>query len=136
MTRRFAFKPSSFSRLSKSAAVAALGLICVSSGAYAQNLAFMHNSPISYMRDKDLASLTKALNTALDGSADGQSSDWSNDGLGNSVPIKATVTPKDTADQGGMHCRHVAVTLSAKNQDQSWLPLFCKTAQGWKMQKR
>jgi surface antigen len=87
------------------------------------------------MRDKDLASLTQTLNKALDASADGQTTEWTNDGLGNSVPIKASLTPKDTADQNGMHCRHVAVTVSAKSQDQSWLPLFCKTGQGWKMQK-
>ena len=104
--------------------------------AVAQNLAFMHNSPISFMRDKDLASLTKTLNGVLDSSADGQTTEWTNEGTGNSVPIKGTLTPKDTDDQNGMHCRHLAVTLSAKSQDQSWLPLFCKTAQGWKMQKR
>jgi hypothetical protein len=136
MTRRIAFKPSSFSRLPKPAIVAALVLLTGSADVFAQNLGFMHSSPITYLRTKDLASLTKTLDTALDGSADGQSTDWSNDGLGNSVPIKATLTPKDTADQNGMHCRHVAVTISAKDQDQSWLPLFCKTAQGWKMQKR
>lgn len=136
MPRRLVFKPSALSRSPKCATVAALALMSFSVSVYAQNLAFMHNSPITYMRDKDLASLTKTLNAALDGSPDGQSADWSNEGLGNSVPIKGTVTPKDTADQNGMHCRHVAVTLNAKDQDQSWLPLFCKTAQGWKMQKR
>lgn len=123
-------------RLSKLVAVSALAALAYADVASAQNLAFMHNSPLTYMRDKDLASLTKTLNAALDGAPDGQTADWSNEGLGNSVPIKGSVTPKDTADQNGMHCRHVAVTLSAKNQDQSWLPLFCKTAQGWKMQKR
>ncbi|RKP54840.1 hypothetical protein D7S86_14510 [Pararobbsia silviterrae] len=104
--------------------------------ASAQNLGFMHSSPITFMRDKDVASLQQALHTALDNNADGQSSEWTNEGLGNPVPIKATITPKDNADEKGMHCRHATVTVTAKSQDQSWLPLFCKTAQGWKMERQ
>lgn len=117
-----------------SVAVASVAFFA-SAAAFAQNLGFMHSSPITYMRDKDVASLSTALHTALDNNADGQATEWTNEGLANSVAIKATITPKDSVDQSGMHCRHAAVTLNAKSQDQSWQPLFCKTAQGWKIQK-
>jgi len=120
----------------------ALGIACAvtltlsyAGGAWAQNMAFLRNSPLTYMRDKDMASLKTALAGVLDNSADGQSTEWTNEGTGNSVAIKATLTPKDTDDQNGMHCRHVAVAMTAKGQDQGWLPLFCKTAQGWKIAK-
>ena len=136
MSSRLISLSPSRNRLLKLVAIAAVAGCTYTGSAFAQNLAFMHNSPLTYMRDKDLASLTKTLNTALDSAPDGQTAEWTNEGLGNSVPIKGTLTPKDTADQNGMHCRHIAVTLSAKNQDQSWVPLFCKTGQAWKMQKR
>jgi surface antigen len=106
------------------------------STAHAQNLGFMHDSPIAFMKQKDMASLHDALSAALDKSADGQTTEWSNTGLGNSVPITATITPKDAVQDGGMNCRHVAVQLNARNQQQNWQPLFCKSAQGWKIQKR
>ena len=148
MFRRLASKPLSVARAPRathyvikrvarsgvSVAVASVAFFACTA-AFAQNLGFMHSSPITFMHDKDVASLSTALHTALDNNTDGQSSDWTNEGLGNSVAIKATITPKDSADQNGMHCRHASVTLNAKSQDQSWLPLFCKTAQGWKIQK-
>jgi len=116
-------------------AALAIALACMST-AHAQNLAFMHDSPISFMKQKDMASLTEALHAALDKSTDGQTSDWSNAGLGNSVPITATITPKDKVEDQGMSCRHAAIQLTARNQQQGWQPLFCKTSSGWKLQKR
>jgi hypothetical protein len=112
-----------------------VALACMST-AHAQNLGFMHDSPISFMKQKDMTSLTDALHAALDKSTDGQTSDWSNQGLGNSVPITATITPKDGLQDQGMTCRHVAIQLTARNQQQGWQPLFCKTSTGWKLQKR
>jgi surface antigen len=108
---------------------------CMSS-AQAQNLGFMHDSPITFMKQKDMASLTEALNGVLDNSPDGQTSEWTNTGLGNAVPISGTMTPKDRLEDQGMKCRHVAIQLTARNQQQAWQPLFCKTSAGWKLQKR
>ncbi|CAB3796727.1 hypothetical protein [Pararobbsia alpina] len=112
-----------------------VALACIST-AHAQNLGFMHDSPISFMKQKDMASLKASLSTALDQATDGQTSEWSNQGLGNAVPITATITPKDHLENKGMSCRHVAIQLSARNQQQVWQPLFCKTSEGWKLQKR
>jgi surface antigen len=117
------------------AAPAFVALACVST-AHAQNLGFMHDSPISFMKQKDIASLTEALNAALDKGTEGQTSEWSNKGLGNGVPITATITPKDALQDKAMSCRHVAIQLMARNQQQSWQPLYCKTPGGWKLQKR
>lgn len=114
-----------------------LGCACgFVSMAHAQNLGFLHDSPISFMKQKDMASLTTALDEALDKNADGQTSEWSNQGLGNPVPITGSITPKDALEDNGLNCRHLAVRLSARNQEQNWQPLYCKTAQGWKIQKR
>ena len=117
------------------AGAAFVALACMST-AHAQNLGFMHDSPISFMKQKDMASLAEALNAALDKGTDGQTSEWSNEGLGNSVPITATITPKDGLEDKGMTCRHVAIQLTARNQQQGWQPLYCKTPAGWKLQKR
>jgi surface antigen len=121
--------------LRRTAGPALVALACINT-AQAQNLGFMHDSPISFMKQKDMASLTQALHAALDQSADGQAHEWSNKDLGNSVPITATITPKDGLEDQGMHCRHVAIQLVARNQQQAWEPLFCKTSAGWKLQKR
>jgi hypothetical protein len=127
-------------RVRRRSASLALALLAGAGGgistAYAQNLGFLHDSPISFMKQKDMASLTTALNEALDKNTDGQTSDWNNQGLGNSVPITATITPKDALKEQGTDCRHVAVQLNARNQQQNWQPLYCKSPQGWKIQKR
>lgn len=120
----------------RSAACAGFAVLACMSAAQAQNLGFMHDSPITFMKQKDMASLTEALNTALDSSTDGQTSEWSNTGLGNAVPITATMTPKDRLEDKGMTCRHASIQLMARNQQQTWQPLFCKTSAGWKLQKR
>jgi surface antigen len=116
---------------------AALGYVGLhGSTAHAQNLGFLHDSPIAFMKERDMASLTTALGEALDKNADGQMSEWNNEGLGNSVPIKGTITPKDAVQEKGLNCRHVEVQLTARNQEQGWQPLYCKSPQGWKIQKR
>jgi len=121
--------------LRSTAAAIVTALTCMSV-AQAQNLGFMHDSPITFMKQKDMASLTEALNAALENSSDGQTSEWTNTGLGNAVPISGTMTPKDRLEDKGMTCRHVALQLTARNQQQAWQPLFCKTSAGWKLQKR
>lgn len=112
-----------------------VALVCMST-AHAQNLGFMHDSPLTFMKQKDMESLKTALSAALDKGADGQTSEWSNTGLGNAVPITATITPKDALEDKGLNCRHAAIQLNARNQQQNWQPLFCKTPTGWKLQKR
>jgi surface antigen len=105
--------------------------------AYAANLGFLSNSPISYMKDRDLQALNKAAGQALNTKQDGEALDWSNEGAGNSVAIKGTITPNDTEKSGEQTCRKVAIVAIAKGQTQTWSPTACREGEGkWKLKKQ
>jgi surface antigen len=108
-------------------------LLAASVGAYAANLGFLGNTPISYMKQRDIDSVF----SALDGKQDGEAATWVNDGTGNSVHIDATITPQSTAKDGDRTCRDVAVVLNAKGQSMTLRPQFCRAGSGaWQLQKK
>ena len=116
---------------------AAAALLALSTGATAANLGFLNNTPITYMKQRDLQALNSAARTALETKEDGQSLEWSNQGAGNPVPIKGTVTPLDTVKDGDRTCRKITLVAIAKGQTQTWTPTACKTGNGkWQLQKQ
>ena len=80
------------------------------------------NTPISYMKERDLQQLNRAARTALAGEA----LDWNNDGTGNLVHVTGTITPLDTKKDGDRSCRTLAIVAKAKGQTQTWSPTACK----------
>jgi surface antigen len=120
-----------------SRAVAAAALVAVSVGASAANLGFLNNTPITYMKQRDLQALNNAAQTALNTKQDGESLDWDNKGAGNTVPINGTITPHDSFDAQGMKCRKITLVAHAKGQTQTWTPSACKHSDGkWKLLKQ
>jgi surface antigen len=112
-------------------------LLATVSVASAANLGFLNNSPISYMKPPDLQALNKAARTALETKQDGESLDWSNEGAGNPVAIKGTVTPVSTEKNGDQTCRKVQLVAIAKGQTQTWAPTACKVGSGkWQLKKQ
>lgn len=112
-------------------------LLAASVGAYAANLGFLGDTPISYMKQRDIDSVKTAVLSALDAKQDGESASWVNEGTGNSVRIEASITPQGTAKDGDRTCRDVAVVLNAKGQSMSLRPQFCRDASGpWQLQKK
>ncbi|HZZ10221.1 MAG TPA: RT0821/Lpp0805 family surface protein [Paraburkholderia sp.] len=106
-------------------------------GAQAANLGFLNDTPISYMKQRDIDSVKKAVFTALDQKQDGESVSWVNEGTGNSVKIDATITVAGTAKDGARTCRDAAVVLNAKGQSMNLRPQFCKQGSGtWVLQKK
>jgi surface antigen len=107
-------------------------------GAYAANLGFLNDTPIAYMKQRDIDSVKAAVDKALDQKQDGESATWVNDGTGNSVHIEATITPQSTAKDGERTCRDTTVVLSAKGQSMNLKPQFCReSASGpWRLQKK
>ncbi|CAN7538362.1 hypothetical protein LJR034_003672 [Caballeronia sp. LjRoot34] len=97
-------------------------------GSYAANLGFLMDSPISYMKQRDLQQLNRAARTALDSKQDGEALDWNNNGTGNPVHVEGTITPLNTRKDGDRSCRTVAIVAKAKGQTQSWAPTACKDA--------
>jgi len=105
--------------------------------AQAANLGFLKHTPISYMKERDMQLLNKAARTALDTKEDGQSLDWSNEGAGNPVSIKGTITPTSTNKSGERTCRAITIVAVAKGQTQSWSPNVCKQGGGnWQLQQQ
>jgi surface antigen len=89
------------------------------------------------MKPRDMASIKHALTEVLNTKGDGQTSQWSNAGTGNSVKIEASMTPERTIHEAGKTCRQIAVVLSAKGQSLNLHPLFCRAGQAdWALQKR
>ncbi|MFM0041662.1 RT0821/Lpp0805 family surface protein [Paraburkholderia sediminicola] len=106
-------------------------------GAQAANLGFLNDTPISYMKQRDVDSIKNAVITALNDKQDGESASWVNEGTGNSVKIDATITIASTAKDGERTCRDVGVVLNAKGQSTSLRPQFCKQGSGnWQLQKK
>lgn len=95
-------------------------------GSYAANLGFLMNTPISYMKERDLQQLNRAAQKALNSKQDGEALDWNNDGTGNSVHVEGTVTPLDTRKIGDRNCRTITIVARAKGQTQTWTPTACK----------
>lgn len=57
--------------------------------AQAANLGFLNDTPLSWMKQRDVDSINAAVITALNTRQDGESADWVNEGTGNSVKIDA-----------------------------------------------
>jgi surface antigen len=105
--------------------------------AFAANLNFLKDTPVSYMKDADRKALNDAAQIALERNKDGESLNWSNSGTGNSVSIHGTVTPRDTVKDGDKTCRTATLVAIAKGQTQSWTPVVCKEGAGpWKIRKQ
>ncbi|MFL9965448.1 RT0821/Lpp0805 family surface protein [Paraburkholderia sediminicola] len=106
-------------------------------GARAANLDFLHDTPMAYMKQRDIDSIKKAVFSALNEQKDGASVTWVNEGTGNSVKIDATITVAGTANDGGRTCRDLGVVLNAKGQSMNLHPQFCKQGGGtWQLQKK
>ncbi|NPT61060.1 RT0821/Lpp0805 family surface protein [Paraburkholderia elongata] len=106
-------------------------------GAQAANLGFLNDTPISYMKQRDVDSIKDTVFAALNDKQDGESASWVNEGTGNSVKIDATITMASTAKDGERTCRDVGVVLNAKGQSVSLRPQFCKQGSGdWQLQKK
>ncbi|SAL35499.1 RT0821/Lpp0805 family surface protein [Caballeronia humi] len=118
--------------------VVAVALVAGTAAAFAANLGFLNDTPISYMKQRDLQALNKAASAALESNKNGESSDWNNQGTGNPVSIKGTVTPHESFEEGGRTCRKVTLVAVAKGQTQSWTPTACKPSGGgkWQLKKQ
>jgi surface antigen len=114
------------------------GCVVLASGAaHAANLGFLNNTPITYMKQRDLQALNNAAHSALDTKQDGESLDWNNEGAGNPVAINGTITPSDTKKDGDRTCRKLTMVAHAKGQTQTWAPAVCKTDGGkWALLKQ
>src|SRR6266581_1921138 len=88
-------------------------------GSSAANLGFLMNTPISYMKERDLQQLNRAARTALDSKQDGGALDWNNDGTGNPVHVAGTITALNTRKDGERSCRTLAIVANAKGQTQT-----------------
>ncbi|HYS64175.1 MAG TPA: RT0821/Lpp0805 family surface protein [Paraburkholderia sp.] len=112
-------------------------LLATAVGAQAANLGFLNDTPVSYMKQRDVDSIKKAVFAVLNDKHDGESDNWVNEGTGNSVKIDATITVASTAKEGERTCRDVGVVLNAKGQSMSLRPQFCKQGGGnWQLQKK
>lgn len=109
----------------------------ISPSVHAVGLLFLDQTPITFLKKKDKAALHNAALSVLDNKKDGEVTNWSNDGLGNSVHIQAEVTASDTVNTNEKLCRHLHVVLHAKGQDQSLkLPICKQSGSTWKIEKQ
>jgi surface antigen len=112
-------------------------LLAGAAGAQAANLGFLNDTPISWMKPRDVDSVKAAVLNALNTKQDGESADWVNEGTGNSVKIDAAITVASTAKDGERTCREVSVVLNAKGQSMTLHPQFCRQGSGaWQLQKK
>jgi len=115
----------------------AVMLLTGTATAGASNLNFLNDTPMSYIKKPDMDSIKVALTDVLNTRKDGETTQWTNEGTGNSVKIDAAMTPESTSQEGGKTCRLVTVVLTAKGQSMNLHPKFCGTGRtDWALQKR
>lgn len=118
-------------------ALPAVLLLGSAAAAGVSNLNFLNDTPMSYIKKPDMDSLKRALVEVLNTKKDGETSQWTNEGTGNAVPITAAMTPESTSQEGEKTCRLVSVVLSAKGQSMNLHPQFCGTGKtDWALKKR
>lgn len=124
--------------LTRCVRVALLVLLSANMGAAeASNLNFLNDTPMSYIKKRDIESIKSALVEVLNTRKDGETSRWTNEGTGNSVQINATMTPESTDHEGEKTCRRVSIILTAKGQSMDLHPGFCGMGKtDWTLQKR
>ena len=106
-------------------------------GVQAANLGFLNDTPISYMKQRDVDSVRQAVFTTLDQKQDGETTTWVNEGTRNSVKIDATIQVVKTSKEGARTCRDLGIVLNAKGQSMNLHPQFCKQGSGtWQLQKK
>ena len=80
-----------------------------------QQLHGLIDTPLSYIKPSDTESIRRALIEVLNTKSDGETSQWTNAGSGNSVRIDAAMTPGGTTHAAKKTRQHIAVMLSAKD---------------------
>jgi len=116
--------------------IAALVLAVSSGTAAAVGLGFLAETPMAYLNKYDSPALTKAATHALNEQKDGETAQWSNEGLRNSVRIHADITASETLKTEAQVCRTLHVALQAKGQDQTLKLKLCKSgSENWKVAK-
>ncbi len=106
-------------------------------GAQAANLGFLNDTPVTYMKQRDVDSLKAAVFDALDKKQDGETADWVNTGTGTSTRIDAQLTPNHTTKDGERTCRSVRAIVNAKGQSMNLNSQFCRQGSGkWQLQKK
>ncbi|MFZ4876780.1 hypothetical protein ACL9RI_17000 [Janthinobacterium sp. Mn2066] len=115
---------------------AALLLVAASGTAGAVGLGFLAETPMAYLNKYDSPALTKAATQALNEQKDGETRQWSNEGLRNSVRIHADITASGTEKTDTQVCRTLQLALTAKGQDQTLKLKLCKSgSENWKVAK-
>ena len=114
------------------------GLIVLgATGAHAANLGFLADTPLSQMRQADIASIQTAVNQALDSKQDGETVKWENGATRNRPRVDATITPSHTVKEADRTCRLVVINLSARGQTMHLTPQFCRSGSDeWEFQRR
>ena len=120
----------------KIVAALALALAACSASASAVGLGFLADTPMAYLNKNDKPVFVKAVTDVLNDKKDGETVQWSNEGLRNSVRIAAEITASDTEKTDAQTCRKVQVALSAKGQEQTLKLKVCKAGTAaWKVAK-
>ena len=113
------------------------GSVVFSASASAVGLGFLADTPMAYLNKNDKPVFVKAVGDVLNDKKDGETVQWSNEGLRNSVRIQADITASDTQKTDAQTCRNVQVALSAKGQEQTLKLTVCKAGAGeWKVKKQ
>lgn len=117
--------------------LAAVFLLSAGPAVQAANLGFLNDTPASWMKQADYKSLASAVRDSIANKADGETSNWNNDGLGNPVKMAATITPNKTQKDGDKTCRDSEVVVTAKGQSMTLRPQYCRVGSGaWVYQKK
>jgi surface antigen len=104
-------------------------LVVIGLPAYAGNLDFLSQSPVSYFNDEDMRLLKETVTQVLDDKNAYAKKSWSNPATGNSGQVESRGAFKTAA---GVTCKRVRVTNHAKAVEGQGSYIVCQDAEkGW-----
>ncbi|MBU6494320.1 MAG: hypothetical protein KGK15_13800 [Burkholderiales bacterium] len=120
------------------ALLCATAALSAATSLYAQsNLGFLHDTPMTFLQDRDSDALYQSVANVAEHNRDGQTTRWTNEGMGNPVVVSAAITPQKTVKTVTQTCRDLVVVLYSKGQKQAFYPNLCRTADGkWQLTRR
>lgn len=89
---------------------------------------FLSDITVAQLNEKEKQALIEAAETVLRDNEEGVASSWSNQGLGNPVPLKVSLAPSNTgAKPGSYHtCRDLTMVLDGKSGTQTLQRRSCE----------
>ena len=98
----------------------------ITTSVWSQPVMFLHDGPVRYFNDDDMALFKQTLDSALENQPDNETLSWINE----KTQSQGTVTPLNSEQQDGMRCRLTRMSNTAKGLTRQAELKLCRQEDG------